>query len=283
MRSIHEWKDLLIQIVQKTDIFLQPYLGQQSSRMELSQGAGGDITCVIDRLAEDFLIVQIEQAMEPCQILTEERGMVYLHSVKNAIGLPKLIIDPIDGTTNAMRGIPCACISIALAFGNTLDDIQFGIVCNPFTHEIYTAIKGHGAFKNNIPIQCASTTQIEKAVVGFDILHKNGLIEFQRIWPELLKGVSKLRLLGSTAFEFCLLAQGSLDLYIDLRKVLRCVDIAAGFLILKEAGGIIHIFDASDKALPLDLSSRYSLILCGPGLHSTMEVRLKEYEKNRSI
>jgi myo-inositol-1(or 4)-monophosphatase len=280
MKSVLEWKEFLTQVVQKTDSFLQPHLGQLSSQVQLTQGACGDITCMIDKLAEDFLLEQIGLFLEPCQIFTEERGVVFLHSKNHDLTLPKLIIDPIDGTTNAMRGIPCACISIALAFGNNSTDIALGIICNPFTHDIYTAIRGQGAFKNNLPIYCASTNAIENAVVGFDILHKNGLDEFQKVWPNLLRGVSKLRLLGSTAYEMCLLAQGSLDLYIDLRNVVRCVDIAAGMLIFEEAGGIIHFLKYPNSPIPLDLDSHYSLIMTVSGLNEQIRTRIKDYQKN---
>uniref|UniRef100_A0A915CYA2 Inositol-1-monophosphatase n=1 Tax=Ditylenchus dipsaci TaxID=166011 RepID=A0A915CYA2_9BILA len=157
---------------------------------------------------------------------------------------PTWIIDPIDGTTNFVHRIPLIAISVGLAINRKL---QAGIIYNPITHELYTAQTGRGAFKNGFPIYASKVEAINKAVVSTSCNCVGIPVADKHIdWLE--KGLSNLKKttlagahghssLGSAAVIMGRVAEGCLDAYVEYG--LRCWDMAAGVVIVREAGGFV--------------------------------------------
>ena len=198
----------------------------------LRRNISGDITRYIDIVSEKSIIDFLKKGLKSFSILSEEAGFR-----KYGADYPLIIIDPIDGSFNASRGIPLFSISIAVAYGDTINDIVFGAVCNIATGDIYTGYKDKGAYLNNIPI--------ERNIRGFRPVASIALS--QNIYPKINKFIRrsldkgwKIRVIGSSSLEICMVADRSIDAYIDVRNVLRISDIAAGILILKESKGYIY-------------------------------------------
>jgi myo-inositol-1(or 4)-monophosphatase len=167
-----------------------------------------------------------------------------------------VVIDPIDGSRNAKRGIPCFALSIAVASGPTMGDTEFGFVHDFSTGEDWWAQRGEGAFLDGVRLgPLAQDGKLE--MVGLETVHPK-LVER---WAGALSatGAARLRALGSIALSLCYVAAGRFDGTVSLGDS-RSVDSAAGQIIVREAGGAVAFPDAADDplaaTLDLDMRSR---------------------------
>ena len=207
------------------------------------RGEGGDVTMELDRVAEEAIVRELERSGEPLTVVAEERGVVEL----NGGGPPFAIVDPVDGSLNAKRGLPFHAVSIAIASGMTVDRVDVGYVLDLACGDEWSAIRGEGAWRGGERLQAAGGPL---EIVG---------VETAR--PELIAAAAaipaeRVRALGSVALSMCLVAAGQLDGMISLRPV-RSVDVAAGWLIVREAGGAVALPDVPPPAgLGLEMRSR---------------------------
>lgn len=233
---------------------VSPLLGTEISRETVGLGAGGDSTKHIDALAEDVIIQYLKRKQVSCTLISEERGTIRIGQGKEAY----LIVDSIDGTTNAVRGISFASTALAVSAADRLSEMRAAIVMRLDNGKAYTAKKGEGAEYDGAKVKPSSVKRFREAVIAVDISRSPENID--RILP-LLKASSHIRCLGSAALEICHVASGQLDASIDVRGKLRTTDIAAAALILKEAGGVLLGPDGKDlEDVPLTVISRFSLI-----------------------
>jgi len=148
---------------------------------------------------------------------------------------PTWIIDPIDGTTNFVHGVPWTCISI----GVTIDkQLVVGVVYNPILDELFTAVRGSGAFLNGNPIHVSKHNQLHHTLIATGFPTSRTVEKMDYICANLraiLPHIRDFRRLGSAALDICSVACGRLDGYFELH--IHAWDIAAGVLILQEAGG----------------------------------------------
>jgi len=215
------------------------------------KGVGGDMALVIDRAVEDAVFEELEQLALPLTAISEERGEVPI-----AGGGPvHVVIDPIDGSRNAKRGIPAYALSIAVAGGPTMGDVEFGYI-HDFSHrQDWWARRREGAYLEGgrvTPLASEGTLEM----LGLETTHPN-LIER---YGDALKatGASRLRGLGSIALSLCYVAAGRFDGMLTLGDT-RSVDCAAGQLIVREAGGAVAFPEAGGDPLgaALDIEARY--------------------------
>ncbi|MGD0887186.1 MAG: inositol monophosphatase family protein [Thermodesulfovibrionales bacterium] len=190
-------------------------------------GAAGDQTFPIDRIAEDTIFSTLESSGLPFSVISEEYG----HKEINGGGR-NVLIDPIDGSKNAISGIPFYCTSIAIADGETLDSIVAAYVINLITGDEFRAEKDGGAFLNNALISAQKDEEFyliayEAQTPGKDI---------SRIIP-LLARSRKTRCFGATALDLVYLACGSISVFVN-PSFSRSFDFAGGWLLVREAGGI---------------------------------------------
>jgi len=160
---------------------------------------------------------------------------------------PTWIVDPIDGTTNFVHGLPLICISIALAIQK---EVVVGVIFNPMLDELFVGVKGGGATLNERRIQTSSQTELKHLLIatGFPTDRAKPKIDFiMQNLRSVIDNIRDLRRLGSAALDLCGVACGRLDGYFEY--TIHIWDIAAGVLILKEAGGVV--LDPSGD--PLDL------------------------------
>lgn len=224
-------------------------LGSKESMQAFGRGAGGDISRKIDLVAEEAAINTFKKHQLDCRVIAEEAGEVILGD--NGY----IILDAIDGTANAMRGFPFACCSIAYSDTYRMGDIKHAAIINLFNGNLYSASKGYGAYLNDKKIDISTTISY---IVGINLSGvENEVID--RVKP-LLNKSNHIRHLGANALELCLLAEGLMDAYVDLRGKLRVTDMAAAHLIVNEAGGVIINIDGTKLDSSLSINERISFI-----------------------
>ncbi len=168
-----------------------------------------------------------------------------------------LIVDPVDGTSNMCRGIPFTAISLAISKGDLIDDVYIGVVRDIFRDRVYWAIKNEGAYLDGKRIYVSKPKPLQRVFLSISITKAScGKSKVLNLLPL----VRYPRYLGSASLELCFVASGVLDAFIDIRGSLRTFDIAAGQLIVKEAGGIVSILQHENKNVYLSKISGIAII-----------------------
>ena len=219
--------------------------GTDDAAGDFGLGAGGDISRNIDIIAEKTVLDYLKEIKFDCVVLGEECGKVELS--QNPKGF--VIMDAIDGSANSVRGVPFFCSSLAFATENSLSSITDGVIADLSTGELYWATKNKGAFWKEAKIRVHDKDPIYK-IVGINTSGATPEL-MQKLHP-IFEQHNHTRHFGANALEMAMFARGLMDIFIDLRKKIRIQDIAAGYLIVKEAGGIL--LDENFEMLDADLS-----------------------------
>jgi myo-inositol-1(or 4)-monophosphatase len=222
----------------------------------LGIGAGGDPIKQIDLTAENAITNSLKHHKISFTLISEESGVKeygktpYKHYVT---------ADPIDGTTNLMRGIPFYATSIAVSTKPSLNTIHTALVADLLHDVTYTAQKGKGAYRNDQKIASSENVSIEEAVIGMDL----NTYKIQIIAPQLTSLIQKtkhIRHLGANALELCYVADGTTDAFIDIRGKLRTTDMAAAWLMVQEAGAKITTPEGKPLTIKLDPKQRVEFV-----------------------
>ena len=214
----------------------------------IGDGEGGDETTAIDDAAERAVVARLDASGHDFTLVSEELG----HRAAMGDGAVTVVLDPIDGSVNAKRGIPFFSLSIAVADGPMMADVTFGYVYDFGTGEEWTAARGEGARLNGALLDMPlPKTEIE--LLSLEATKTQLVAEH----AAALVGVAeRLRVMGSLALSLCHFAAGRVDAVASLRPA-RSVDIAAAQLIVRERGLICELFDDPPLgAAPLDLGQR---------------------------
>ena len=210
--------------------------------LQISSKAPGDFVSTADKRTEKILISELQKAHPEYGIITEESGIINKNNIKN-----RWIIDPIDGTMNFLNGLPQFAISIGYEEEN---EIKCGVIFNPITNEMFCAEKGNGAYLNNSRIRVSKKKHIQNSLLVTGGPKQTSKIKNQIFleYAEVSKKVSNVRKLGSAALDMAYVACGRFDGY--WQRELNYWDIAAGVVIVKEAGGFVDFF-SEDNNFPL--------------------------------
>ena len=219
MNSISPNLNLMIKACEKASKILIRDFGELEN-LQVSKKGPKDFVTNSDKKTEKVLINELTKNKKKYSILSEEIGFI-----KNDDNDYVWVIDPIDGTTNFLHGIPHFCISIGLKFK---DEIISGIIFDPIKNEIFYAEKNQGAFFNNHRIRVSKRKNLDECLFA---TNKNGLSSADL----------NARIFGSAALDLAYVASGRIDGY--FQNGLNLWDIAAGTLIVKEAGGIVNNYD----------------------------------------
>lgn len=255
MTVVSDIPRILIEACSKVRSQVSRLVGTEEANESYGMGAGGDISRKIDIVAERAVMDTLKTHGLNCTVIAEEAGRVDL---TNGSSEGYVVLDAVDGTTNALRGIPFYCCSIAFADENRLSSVKHGIVMDLFTGDVYSASKGNGAFFNGAKIHVKEKYEESRYVVGMNVSGvKPDKIELLK--PIMSKS-NHLRHMGANALELCIFARGLMDCFIDIRNKIRVTDMAAAYLIVKEAGGILISEDGKELETELDGNSRLSFI-----------------------
>jgi fructose-1,6-bisphosphatase/inositol monophosphatase family enzyme len=205
----------------------------------------GDVTTLIDDVAEKAIINTIKERISNAILISEEIGLVKFGNNVKCI----FIIDPLDGSTNAIRGYNCFSGSIAVSYDWNSSNIFAGMVMNYVTGDIFSAKKGEGAYLNNKKVHPSNIKKIEEAMIALDLNIRKKIPGYAKRISPIIENSKYIRFLGTDALEISFVSAGICDAFIDLRGFLRLTDFAAAAFIVKEAGGIV----LNDKREPLNI------------------------------
>ncbi|MCZ2357582.1 MAG: inositol monophosphatase [Bacteroidia bacterium] len=237
--QIQQWQTILINQIQKTGEFIrQERLKFSGDRIEFK--GKNNLVSYVDRTAEEQLVSCCQQLIPNSGFVNEETGSKNLHH--DFIW----IIDPLDGTTNFIHGVPLYCISLALQYKQTL---VLGIIYEVNRAELFSAIATQGAFLNGKKITVSTETAISNSLIatGFPYTRFEHIADYLKMLSNVMQTVRGLRRLGSAALDLAYVACGRFDCFFE--ALLSPWDIAAGILIIQEAGGFVSTFDG--KTFPL--------------------------------
>ncbi len=231
-------KETAIQAALEASKIIKSNLGKiQNTEVDLKRKF--DFVTHVDRESETKIIEVIKTRFPEHKIFAEE-------STKDDHGGYRWIIDPLDGTTNYIHAFPVFAISIALEMEG---EIILGLVLDPLRDEMFIAEKGRGATLNGRRIKVSRTSDLAVSLLttGFPFRHKESLDLYLESFRRLFLQVSGIRRIGCVALDFCYLASGRCEGFWEIG--LSPWDVAAGYLIIKEAGGMITDFSGGDAPI----------------------------------
>lgn len=213
----------------------------------------------VDLAVEGAVARFLKSRLSKGLLITEESGIISW----GGGGPPYMILDPIDGTTNMVRGYPCYSSSLAVASSPTWRGVEAGAVINLVSGEIFKASRGSGAYRGGELLRPSRVDRLAEAAVAVD-LNLKGVYGWvlDRVAP-ILRSARHVRCMGTDALEICMVASGALEAFIDLRGILRLTDFAAAVFIAEEAGAISLDGEACRLNPKIEPEARSSVIVCG--------------------
>jgi myo-inositol-1(or 4)-monophosphatase len=249
------WLELCRAAVEDVRAVLAELPGRAEREPVVGAGLGGDDTTAIDAAAEGAIVARLESSGESFMLVSEELGEKRFGTGDG----PRLVLDPIDGSLNAKRGIPFFSLSLAVADGPRMRDVRFGYVYDFGTGEEWTALRGEGAYLDGRRLG-AQRPKDEIEILSFEATLTSLVAERAAAMVGL---AYRLRIMGSLAISLCHLAAGRVDGVCSL-KAARSVDIAAGQLLVRECGLAVDLFEEPPfEDAPLDLVGRSRVVAAG--------------------
>jgi myo-inositol-1(or 4)-monophosphatase len=228
------------------------------AHLQVSRKGPADFVSKADRQAERTLFDELKKARPDWGFLLEEGGEIEGDPAK-----PRWVIDPLDGTTNFLHGIPHFAISMAVQ--EPSGEVTTGLVYQPLTDESFWAERGRGAWLQDQRLRVSSRRNLDDALIATGIPFKGhgDMAQWSRIFGAVAPEVAGIRRLGSAALDLAWVAAGRFDGYWEAG--LKPWDVAAGLLLVREAGGFVTDFRGGDRAM-----ERNEFLAATEGLHSKL-------------
>ena len=248
--------NVMVQAATKAGRSLSRDFGEVQN-LQVSLKGPGDYVSQADRKAEEIIHTELSRARPGYSFLMEERG-----AIEGDDGQHTWIVDPLDGTTNFLHGLPMFAISIAL---ERQGQIVAAVVYNPAMDELYTAERGGGAFMNDRRLRVAARSKLSDTVIATGIPHLGrghhgkALVDLRNVMGE----VSGIRRMGAASLDLAYVAAGRFDGYWE--DGLAAWDMAAGILLVREAGGF-----ASDRTGGQDILEGGSIVTGNEQIHKAL-------------
>lgn len=216
-------------------------------QLQVSRKGPADFVSIADKRAEDTIVEELRKARPDWGLVLEEGG-----TIEGDPDKPRFIVDPLDGTTNFLHGIPHFAISIAVEDprgSQGKPEITHGLVYQPLTDESFWAEKGRGAWVQSERLRVSARRDLADALIatGIPFLGHGNFAEWTRIFGAVAPEVAGIRRFGSAALDLAWVAAGRFDGFWE--SGLQSWDIAAGLLLVKEAGGFVTDYRGTDQAL----------------------------------
>jgi myo-inositol-1(or 4)-monophosphatase len=246
-----DWLEVCRGAVEDIDEALRRLPTRAEREPVLRVGEGGDDTTAIDAAAEDAVVARLEAVDADFVLVSEELG----ERTFGKGGPTCVVVDPIDGSVNAKRGIPFFSLSLAVAEGASMDDVAFGFVYDFGAREEWVARRGEGAELNGSTLPPAGGSDTVE-ILAFEGTTTGAIAG---VAPAVVGVAERLRVMGSLALSLCHLGAGRVDAVCSLKPA-RSIDIAAAQLVARECGCHVELFEAPPfGAAPLDLGQRSRL------------------------
>jgi myo-inositol-1(or 4)-monophosphatase len=242
------------QMAELVEESIRDLAGTPKGGVTVKMGADLTPTKLIDQVAEDCIISFLRDDPLCSLLVSEEAGKVKFPGTGGTI-----FLDPLDGTFNAIAGIPFYALSIAYAEGGV---VQQAFVRNLASGETFTAVKGKYARCNDKNLRVSTVSQLDEAAMS---------VYGRKFDPgrmmQLGQKIRRWRLLGASALELCYIGCGRIDGFVDLRETLRVTDAAAGMLVCTEAGGTVSDLDGKEIRFPNEVTIGRCLVATNGVLH----------------
>jgi myo-inositol-1(or 4)-monophosphatase len=224
--------------------------------LQVSRKSVGDFVSVADKRSESILIEELQKARPKFGFLTEESGII-----PGADSSQRWIIDPLDGTTNFLHGVPHFAITVAFEMEG---EIIAGVTYDPIKDEMFWAEKGRGAYLNQRRLRVSNRRNWDEILIGVGAPygHSDDVKAFQRRLDRTLPGSAGMRRMGACALDLAYVACGRLDLFFE--DPVQPWDMAAGILLIQEAGGIVTDIKGGKDPLTARTIAATSLDIHGP-------------------
>ncbi|MTK64704.1 MAG: bifunctional fructose-bisphosphatase/inositol-phosphate phosphatase [Methanobacterium sp.] len=266
--DINFWSEVSEEIMVEAHEAVKPLVGKKEAGKVVKMGADGTPTKLIDIVAEDKVVEVLKSTGRPVTLISEEIGELKIGEGRSEA---VFVVDPLDGTRNALKNIPAYGISIAILDGNSahatdlkLTDIEMGFVKNFANNDVYHAIKGGGAWLNKEKISPSKRVDVAGSSIGAYIYRA----DMSKI-DKLCSTVRSMRILGSVAIELCYVANGTYDAFLDIRGNMRVMDIAAAKLIIEESHGLVTDEKCEPLINDLNVLERTSIVAsCNKNFHT---------------
>jgi myo-inositol-1(or 4)-monophosphatase len=231
--------------------------------LQVSRKGPADFVSQADQRAEQTLIEELRHARPDWGFLVEETGVIEGDPEK-----PRWIVDPLDGTSNFLHGVPHFAISIAVEDprgSQGKPEITHGLIYQPLTDESFWAEKGRGAWLQDQRLRVSARRDLSEALIatGIPFLGHGNFAEWSRIFGAVAPEVAGIRRLGSAALDLAWVAAGRFDGFWE--SDLQPWDVAAGMILIREAGGFVTDYRGQDRAL-----ERNQFLAASDGLHSKL-------------
>jgi len=235
--------------------------------LKINTKAPNDFVTEVDQAAEEVIIETLLQAYPDHGILAEESGRTRGNKTSEFVW----IIDPLDGTTNFIHGFPVYCVSIALAHRGV---IQQAVVYDPTRNDLFYATKGRGAYLNDKRLRVSKRTRMSDALIGTGFPFRKGdnFKRYVKMFEEVMQQCAGLRRPGAAALDLCYVAAGYYDAFFETG--LQPWDLAAGSLIVTEAGGLIGNFTGES-----DYLYQREVVAGGPKIYGQLVQILTPYTR----
>lgn len=263
--------ELLEQLFRQVRAYAQ---AERYDRKQIYSQSAAHTTMQFDRDAEDLIINTLTESSIGFEIITEERPTFSTHEQPSY----RIVIDPIDGSTNVGRGIMTAAVSLAvlpIEAPVTPENVQWALVGELFSGAVYEAQKGGGAFRNGRRCQVSTIASIRDCVAGLNLEghYKEPSFTLLTTTPRL----GTVRRSGSSAIDSVYVASGTYDAYIDITNEITGESFLASASIVLEAGGIVTDQQGRPLRPITSLSDKFSLVIAGnPKLHQEIISRINK-------
>ena len=236
---MYEWNEIALNLAKDIEKEIMPLFGHKKAGEFIGFSPSGDKTKLVDKMAEDIVLEYLKSL--GVNIISEEIGGINNESEYY------VIVDPIDGSFNFIHGIPVFGFSFAVFKG---DEPLYAMLYEFITKNVYEGIPNEGAYLNGEMIR---TRPLNENSISISFYTRNR-------GAKLVEKVRRTRVLGAIAIELAYLARGSLDGVIDIRNYVRPTDIAAGYIIAKEAGAIVTDDEGRELKFNLNASEKLNII-----------------------
>ena len=231
-------------------------------QLQVSQKGPGDFVTMADKRSEQTIVEELRAARPDWGMLLEEGG-----EIKGDPNKPRWIVDPLDGTTNFLHGVPHFSISIAVEDkkADGTPEISHGLVYQPMTDESFWAEKGRGAWLQDRRLRVSSRRNLDEAMIGTGIPHfgRGNIAQWSRIFGAIAPEVAGIRRFGSAALDLAWVAAGRMDGFWE--EDLDIWDSAAGVLLVREAGGYVSDYRGQTR-----MFERREYLAANGDLHSKL-------------
>lgn len=264
----------MLELLQQVFQQVRGYIHSDSfSRQEIFSDTSQHTTMQFDREAEDIIIHGLTESGHGFEVITEERPSFTTSQNPHY----RIVIDPVDGSTNTQRGIMTASVALAVLpidVPITPRNVQWALVGELFSGTVYEASRGGGAFCNGKLCQVSETKHLQECLMGINLDGRDRTILRRLLLEE--SPPANIRRTGSSAIDIVYVANGAYDAYVDAGDVITAESFLASTTIVLEAGGIVSDLHGKPLRPVQDLKQGYSMVVaCTKSLHAEILSRLK--------